>query len=675
MPVDAYQLDKPLIDDGNNRIRPIYSARNLALGGALGTHDGRIQLATGDAIRWDDGTSLSGQQFAPTGAVGDGVADDLIPLQAAIDAAIQVGGTVQLEAGAIYRITDSLLIARLVALQFQYAGCKIAGHKRTTNGLPAQASTIFIDSLDVPAIIIQGGYGVEIENVRIVGRNVIAGNFGTYDDLLDETNFYVAGLRTNHLSPQAGICIDPYDASVIGADQYPGHAARYGYDLYKSSAVTLRGCSIERCAYGVCVSSPGSAANADFMHAFDTTFYECMIAWHSFGTQTRGCVLRDCTITVALVGISNSAWPTKTAERGTPPNLDNVAFGLTKNLFNVTCDTQAMSVVGCYAETFLSIGFLAQSKARSFVGVSFYGCEFQIAQPLGFQIDAHLAAHGPVLFSGCTLGILNEVPIRIAVDALDSQCVVEFANCHFNSDTDSQFSCAPSRPELVLLRSVTHRSAEVPQPRFDDWLYVEVLPLGNSDLTAGIDGTFTFETLETVPDGSYVYIADVSVNQLTLASYGDPFTTPACIGISTGQIGTTVTVTGAPVSLVTGVGHAYDLELRAPTPTRSDQANAPSRLVTFADSPYTVGIRDKFLRVDTTGGIVVLYTWDPTTGKNRQLLVHDWKSNFAANKCTLDAATVGGTTINGVASIDLTADGDAALVHCDGLELRTIPTA
>jgi hypothetical protein len=93
--------------------------------------------------------------------------------------------------------------------------------------------------------------------------------------------------------------------------------------------------------------------------------------------------------------------------------------------------------------------------------------------------------------------------------------------------------------------------------------------------------------------------------------------------------------------------------------------------ITFAMSPYTVGISDSMLLVDTTGGAVRLVLGHVATNDGRHLNVVDWASNASVNDISIEAEA--GETVDGAADIHLVVDGSAAHLYCDGLEYRTIP--
>src|SRR5262249_45853358 len=90
---------------------------------------------------------------------------------------------------------------------------------------------------DGPALIIQSGRAVKIENIVFQGKN----NWTMHTDATNQpdpdpanmatpyaaANYLLPGVRDIRYSPHAGIAIDPYHSSVARADRYPGLESDY----------------------------------------------------------------------------------------------------------------------------------------------------------------------------------------------------------------------------------------------------------------------------------------------------------------------------------------------------------------------------------------------------------------------------------------------------------------
>jgi hypothetical protein len=99
-----------------------------------------------------------------------------------------------------------------------------------------------------------------------------------------------------------------------------------------------------------------------------------------------------------------------------------------------------------------------------------------------------------------------------------------------------------------------------------------------------------------------------------------------------------------------------------------------STAIDDGDSPYALAADVSLLRCDTSAGNPITVNLpNVNVSADRHLLVHDWGGTASIDPITI--AAVGGQTINGVASIDITTDGGSAYIYCNGVEWKTIPTA
>jgi hypothetical protein len=83
---------------------------------------------------------------------------------------------------------------------------------------------------------------------------------------------------------------------------------------------------------------------------------------------------------------------------------------------------------------------------------------------------------------------------------------------------------------------------------------------------------------------------------------------------------------------------------------------------TFADSPYTVGATDTFIKMNATGGACVVNL--PSAAANTGRLIHIKKSDSSAN--TVTAQSAGGDTVQGTAAPTLAAQYNSLTIWSDG---------
>jgi hypothetical protein len=83
---------------------------------------------------------------------------------------------------------------------------------------------------------------------------------------------------------------------------------------------------------------------------------------------------------------------------------------------------------------------------------------------------------------------------------------------------------------------------------------------------------------------------------------------------------------------------------------------------TFADSPYTVGATDTFIKVNATGGACVVNL--PSAAANTGRVIHIKKSDSSAN--TVTAQSAGADTVQGTAAPTLAAQYNSLTIWSDG---------
>lgn len=92
------------------------------------------------------------------------------------------------------------------------------------------------------------------------------------------------------------------------------------------------------------------------------------------------------------------------------------------------------------------------------------------------------------------------------------------------------------------------------------------------------------------------------------------------------------------------------------------------------DSPYYILGTDSLILADTSSGNPVTVELPSiNVSEGRHLLIVDWGNTSGTDAITINARP--GETINGANTLDISTDGNALYLYCDGLEWRTIPTA
>lgn len=361
-------------------------------------------------VQMQDGTQgeipLDGSEFSSTlnvftpTAVGDGVADDTLLLQAAIDAAIEVGGVVQLVAGKHYRITSPLIIA--VPNSFVNVTLRSVQAPYLTFATNARIS---VDYDDGPALVIQGSRHVRIENIEFVGTNSFVANTS---DMWDTSVFLVSGsIRDNRYSPQAAIVLDPFiNGAPAGSasNMYPALTAYYTseYDQASAGQTEIVGCHFRQ--WNICIlnSPSGTLLGGDGLTMRDCLFDTCQWGYVPCQAQTKGCVLDACTFTNIRSPINCVSYGQR---QGFPPMWLGGSVGACRELMVVGEGYGPITVIGLFCETTLSIGNLGSNFGSGGPAATWIGCDLALYYDDAYDsVDLHLITFRPTIFIGGSIG-------------------------------------------------------------------------------------------------------------------------------------------------------------------------------------------------------------------------------------------------------------------------------
>lgn len=189
-------------------------------------------------------------------AVGDGVADDTLAIQAAIDAANAAGGgTVYLSAGT-YKLTDSVILKSHVKLKGDGITATVLTQTSTTkHGIKgSNLELVGVEDLMVDGPGSGSGNGINLDGNTIIYsfyvtmRNVMVRQFGGTGIVIDDpvtTDLYNVTSKENGAE---GFWITCSDTGTVGTSTslvtcYAHNNAANGYRFYNLVYSTLTGCA------------------------------------------------------------------------------------------------------------------------------------------------------------------------------------------------------------------------------------------------------------------------------------------------------------------------------------------------------------------------------------------------------------------------------------------------
>lgn len=552
---------------------------------------------------WIDGSEYFTAAELADITTGAGLLDVSSGLNTAIQAAITNQKRLVLPTG-VYSIGSPLMLMKWSGSAFSFFNVHIMGDKSAYFAEAPYVKSVVIRPTfkDVPAICIQNGRSVVIENISIQGLNTFSiGNGITspnYPELMTNTTYINNGVRDSRYSPYAGIAIDPFGSSVPADGGYPGLSAYYANGSAGSSRVTLRDVGISNFTCGVVISPNGDSVQADMISFENCSIWYCKTGVSNCQSQARGITWRGGDVYFCLYGFDGVTYG---AQEGYAPSIFGVIMS-GKYLFNTTNNFQTQVFSGIEAESFGSIGFLGSTN-QSPHPVTFRGCEFQFSNFGGIFADWHCFAVTPVLFDGCHFappcgsyrsplrffsadgtgmrfkscsffagsGTFLEFPLNVSDGVATRQWEnVYFDGCVFIDSGRGQYHNQIGGHQRHFTVSQANGMPAVAGTTYE-FLYSSdynkmmrvVVPdndrsIGTLSVTVGANGTATF----TVADGAVVNDGDLIFNATSTGYENAAGTTTSytwnAIGIVTNVATNDVTISGVPQSLVDG---SYALRL------------------------------------------------------------------------------------------------------------------
>jgi hypothetical protein len=451
------------------------------------------------------------------GAFGDGVTDDTKAIQDAINYLLgHPNSNRQLYfPGGTYKITNSLFILKIVNTSsgqsnYDFATLELCGEK-PSYGIPEQETIIAPTFNDKPAIVLQAVKGVTIKNLAIRGNNNYSHLLDqNYDALLNDSTFVVNGCRDNRYSPYAGICIDPYAASVPDKERYPGQSSYYIGNI-GSSSIRIEGCVIYGFVTGIVISPSGTTQNAENILIRDCLFLFNKVSVAICQGQSRNVILQN------IASFGNQFFVSTLdygAGAGSPPFINGANVGGTKYLFHIGINWGLATVVSLYAESTIGMGYIGTGFSSGNMPATFMGCSFNFieTQP---AIDTHLWSFFPINFIGCSFSTNSgKAPIRFF-----NSNVLKFSSCFFANGTVGGLGENDTNP--------THYGEELPlgfsAPTLVKMEDTTVRDLTFGSIIAKLDSCYkspqiAFLNGYSMPNGSQIMADDLNATQLVTSS-------------------------------------------------------------------------------------------------------------------------------------------------------------
>jgi len=308
---------------------------------------------------------------------------------------------------------------------YQFCSVRITGDAPSYGSENFHGSALIAEFYDRPAVIVQAGRAVWIENLAIVGKNNWTAKFGanyTPEALYDDASFLADGVADDRrFAPYAGICIDPFcDPNVKklypNYEMYPCMEAEY-LGSPGSSAISIQRCYITNFVVGIAISPngifnppnppPNFPPNVEItLNAENISIDDCFIG--STKSAIAVCQDQSRALSCRNLGVHSAKYAIDCRHYGLGsgdcPSIFNANIGWVKYLFNTYSFGSGAVFDGIYSEGSLSIGVLG--GGGTYDGYVFNGCAFNLTY-VGTRpsVGYHLANLARATFNACQIAL------------------------------------------------------------------------------------------------------------------------------------------------------------------------------------------------------------------------------------------------------------------------------
>lgn len=321
----------------------------------------------------------------------------------------------------VYKTSSAIVGAKIVNGAYRQVSFDMSGMFAAKDAPDQYLSIIAPQFWDKPAIAIQQGKGVVIQDIALQGGYMMAHSFGVSQVMGYRPEQWQDGISTfGRTNPYAGIAIDPFsDSTNFDGDEYQMYAGLHqwylpGMNRSGSTAVKMIGLKIMQFVVGV-VITPSFQANGELIDLINSQIGDCFSAYGWTQAQSKQNNIIGLMVWSSVHTILDGLRYGKQHGDGTyAPTVNGISIaGQVNRLIEAAAYTFGITICNVYGER---LGAIGETGTNPFEPTVFRDCKFEFECEDGINSQDFLYQGKFVFFDNCSFRFYGDSLARFVLN-------------------------------------------------------------------------------------------------------------------------------------------------------------------------------------------------------------------------------------------------------------------